>query len=169
MKPIIPSTPRPLRRSLCALLLSIMALWAMPRTASAQLYVAQDGKGSVSEYDPTSGAAINGNLITGLAGPGGLALSGNTLFVANAGGDMVGKYTVNATMVTEANPTFINSGLTTPIAVAVSGSHLFVVNENGNQTISEYDANTGMLQKASVLPPSTTQVGGPSTYLQLTA
>jgi hypothetical protein len=154
---------RPPKCAALFLTAAFLFMWIlMPGSASAQLYVAQDGKGSVSEYDPTSGAAINGNLITGLAGPGGLALSGNTLFVANAGGDMVGKYTVNATMVTEVNPTFINSGLSTPIAVAVSGSHLFVVNAAGNTTIGEYDANTGMLQNASVLPPSTTQVGGPS-------
>jgi RHS repeat-associated protein len=141
---------------------AFLFVWVLlPGSASAQLYVAQSGFGTVSEYDPTSGAAINVNLITGLAGPGGLALSGNTLFVANAGANLVGKYTINATMVTEANPTFISTGLSTPISVAVSGGHLFVVNANGNQTISEYDANTGMLQKASVLPPSTTQVGGP--------
>jgi hypothetical protein len=143
---------------------AFLFVWVLlPGSASAQLYVAQDGNGTVSEYKPTTGEAINVNLITGLAGPGGLALSANTLFVANAGISMVGKYTVNATMVTEAKPTFISTGLSTPISVAVSGGHLFVVSANGNQAISEYDANTGMLEKASVLPPSTTQVGGPGT------
>ena len=149
----------------CAALFVMAAfflVWILPPgSACAQLYVAQFGFGTVSEYNPTSGAAINANLIaTGLSAPAGLALSGNTLFVANSGVNMVGKYTVNGTMVTAANPTFINTGLSTPVSVAVSGSHLFVVSENGNQAISEYDANTGMLEKASFLPPSTTQVGG---------
>jgi YD repeat-containing protein len=145
------------------LAVAFLLVWILlPGSASAQLYVAQYGFGTVSEYDLTSGAAINVNLIdTGLSTPAGLALSGNTLFVANSGVNMVGKYTVNATMVTEASPTFISTGLSTPIGVAVSGSHLFVVNANGNQAISEYDATKGMLQSASFLPPSTTQVGGP--------
>jgi hypothetical protein len=88
---------------------AFLFVWILlPESASAQLYVAQYGFGTVSEYDPTSGAAINVNLIaTGLSAPAGLALSGNTLFVANSGANTVGKYTVNATMVTEANPTFI--------------------------------------------------------------
>jgi hypothetical protein len=153
---------RPPKCAALFLMAAFLSAWILsPGRASAQLYVAQEGAGSVSEYAPISGAAINVNLITGLAGPGGIALSGNTLFVANSGVNRVGKYTVNATTVTEANPTFISAGLSTPISVAVSGSHLFVVNENGNQAISEYDANTGVLQKASFLPPSTTQVGGP--------
>jgi len=111
--------------------MAFLIVWILlPGSASAQLYVAQYGFGSVSEYDPTSGAAINANLISGLGLPAGLALSGNTLFVANSGANMVAKYTVNATMVTKANPTFISTGLSTPISVAVSGSHLFVVNAN---------------------------------------
>jgi hypothetical protein len=85
------------RSGIFTLLVCIAALWATPESACAQLYVAQYGFGTVSEYNPTSGAAINVNLIaTGLSAPAGLALSGNTLFVANSGANMVGKYTVNA-------------------------------------------------------------------------
>jgi hypothetical protein len=154
-----------MRGIFAAPLLCVTVFLATANTASAQLYVAQYGFATVSEYnstDPTASAPpINVSLITGLSLPGGLVLSGNTLFVANSGANKVGKYTVNGATATEANPNFINTGLSTPIAIAVSGSHLFVVNANGNQTISEYDANTGTLQKASVLPPSTTQVGDP--------
>jgi 6-phosphogluconolactonase (cycloisomerase 2 family) len=137
------------------------------RNPYAQLYVAQYGNGTVSEYDSSTGASKNVKLIPtaansiGLSGPAGLALSGNTLFVANSGMNLVGKYTVDATKVTQMNERFINTGLSTPIAVAVSGTHLFVVNENGNQTISEFDTTTGMLEKAAVLPPSNQQLGSP--------
>jgi WD domain, G-beta repeat len=41
MKTIIASNWRPLRRALCTLLLGIAALWAMPRSASAELYVSR--------------------------------------------------------------------------------------------------------------------------------
>src|SRR5208283_3357480 len=41
MKTIITSNSRPLYCALCTLLLGCAALWAMPRNASAQLYVSQ--------------------------------------------------------------------------------------------------------------------------------
>jgi len=84
MKTIITSNWRPLRPALCTLLLGIAALWAMPRSAGAQqLYVAEINNNTVGEYNATTGAAINASFITGLLSPQGLAISGNTLFVAN--------------------------------------------------------------------------------------
>jgi hypothetical protein len=67
----------------------------MPRSARAQLYVVEYYAGKVSEYDATTGAAINPNFIPGLSYPLGLALSSNDLFVANYGGSTVPEY--NAT------------------------------------------------------------------------
>jgi hypothetical protein len=62
----------------------------MPRSAHGQLYVNQDAnpssqvvESSVGEYNATTGAAINANFITGLSEPGGVAVAGNDLFVAN--------------------------------------------------------------------------------------
>jgi hypothetical protein len=43
------------------------------------------GNGTVGEYNATTGALINANLITGLHYPYELALSGNILFVTNTG------------------------------------------------------------------------------------
>jgi hypothetical protein len=96
-----------------ALLLAIAALWAMPKSAHAQLYVGQRFGNIVGEYDATDGTAINANLITnaeGLNGPAALALSDNNLFVSNfgvgaGGGTTVGKYnlttqTFNANFIT---------------------------------------------------------------------
>jgi hypothetical protein len=76
MKTIIASNSRPLHRALCTLLLGVAALWAMPRSARAQVYVSQVFNGGVGKYNATTGAAINANFITGLSSPKGLALSG---------------------------------------------------------------------------------------------
>ena len=68
MKTIITSNWRPLRRAVCTLLLGIAALWAMPRSARAQLYVSQVGQRVtryLGEYNATTGAVINANLIRG--------------------------------------------------------------------------------------------------------
>jgi hypothetical protein len=91
MKTIITINSRPLRRALCTLLLGIAVLWAMPRSARAQLrYVGCNY--FVGEYNATTGAAINASLITvtypDLYAPCALALSGNTLFVADSDSDL---------------------------------------------------------------------------------
>ena len=46
------------------------------------LYVA-NYNGTVGEYDATTGAVINANLITGLTEPWNLGISGNNLYVSN--------------------------------------------------------------------------------------
>jgi hypothetical protein len=61
--------------------------------------------GLVGEYDATTGAPINANLVTGLSFPHDLAVSGNTLFVTDGIGT-VGAYNattgapINANLVT---------------------------------------------------------------------
>jgi hypothetical protein len=76
MKTIMTSNWRPLRCALCTLLIGIATLWAMPRSARAQLlYVVQNTANSVGEYNVITGAVINANFITGLSGPGGLAVA----------------------------------------------------------------------------------------------
>jgi hypothetical protein len=142
MKTIIPSNWRPLRCAVCALLIGIAALWAMPRSAHAQIYVSQYLSGTVGEYDATTGAVINASLVTGVSEPEGLVLSGNTLFVSSgeANGGSVGTY--NATTGAPINPNFITSGVNGPAGLALSGNTLFVSNEFGDN-ISTYDATTG--------------------------
>jgi hypothetical protein len=77
------------------ILIAVTAVWAIPRNACAQLYIAQQGAGErsgvVREYDASTGAVINARFITGLQQPVALALSDDDLFVANMGGS-VGKY-----------------------------------------------------------------------------
>src|ERR1700751_1963305 len=53
------------------LIIAIAVLWAVPKDACAQLYVFNRPEGRfggevVSEYNATTGAAINANFITGL-------------------------------------------------------------------------------------------------------
>ena len=89
VKTIIGSNSRPLRRALCTTLIGIAALWAMLGSTHAQvLYVSQEypipGTGTVGKYDANTGAVINSSLITGVIHPAGLALLGNTLYVASA-------------------------------------------------------------------------------------
>jgi hypothetical protein len=47
------------------------------------IYVGQVGSEKIGEYDATTGGVINANFISGLNDPWGLALSGNSLFVAS--------------------------------------------------------------------------------------
>jgi len=122
MKTIITSNWRPLHRALCTLLVGIAALWAMPRSAHAQLYVGNQlgtfgsNTGSVGEYDATTGAAISSfTPITGLNAPSGLAVSGTDLFVSNFGASTVGEYTTSGATI---NASLIK-GLSGPGGLAV--------------------------------------------------
>ena len=156
VKTIITSNWRPLRRALCTLLLGITALWAMPGSARAQvLYVSQVNAGIVGEYDATTGAVINANLMTALNGPAGLALSGNNLFVSNFGSTTVGEY--NATTGAAINANFI-TGLNGPAGLALSGNDLFVANQSGT-TVGEYDATTGAAINANFITGLNSPVG----------
>ncbi len=110
----------------------------MAATARAQLYVSQLGILTVSEYNATTGATINANLITRLRTPSGLAIQGKTLFVANESGS-VGKYVATGAAI---NPSFITGMRFFPQGLAVQGNILFVANF-GFGTVGKYDASTG--------------------------
>ena len=141
MKTIITSNWRPLLgRALCTLLLGIAALWVMPRDARAQLLFVGQGSPAqqVGEYNLSTGA-FNPSLITGLSFPYALAVSGNYLFVANAGTGTVGEYNLTTGVY---NPNFI-TGLNFPVGLAVSGNDLFVGNYDIG-TVGEYNLTTGV-------------------------
>ncbi len=55
---VITSNWRSLPRALCTLFLCMGALWAMPGSARAQLYVGQYGSGIIGEYNATTGARL---------------------------------------------------------------------------------------------------------------
>ena len=79
-------------------------------------------RGSVGEYTLT-GVPINPALIKNLAGPFGLAISGNDLFVSQRDGT-VAEYTTSGTVVNSA----LITGLNWPSGLAISGNDLFVAN-----------------------------------------
>jgi WD40 repeat protein len=128
-----------LLRALYASLIAIAALSGMAETARGQLYVGQLGILTTSEYNAATGVAINANLIKRVITPSGLAVQGNTLFVANESG-WVGKYD-NATG-TAINPRFITGMQFLPEGLAVQGNILFVANF-GFGTVGKYNATTG--------------------------
>src|ERR1035438_6738088 len=123
------------------------ALWAMPGTAHAQIFVVNEGTGMIGEYN-LDGTTVNASLVSGVFNATGLAVSGGDLFVANQNGlnvGTIGEYTtsggtVNASLV---------SGLNYPIGIAVSGGHLFVANEV-NGTIGEYTTSGATVNAALV-------------------
>jgi hypothetical protein len=74
------------------------------------LFAANINSATVGQYNATTGAAINLNVITGFI-PYGVAVSGSNLFVTNLGMNTVGQY--NATTGASINIDFI-SGLSSP-------------------------------------------------------
>jgi hypothetical protein len=105
-------------------LVACVALCAVPgTTCAAQIFVANfdifapPNTGTIGEYNATTGATVNASLISGLNEPGGIAVSGGNLFVADFGFGIIGEY--NAT--TGATETFaLVSGLNGPAFIAVT-------------------------------------------------
>jgi len=132
---------------LCTFVLVAFAIFATSTTAHCGIiFVANAGNGisngTIGEYT-TSGATVNAALISGLAGPEGIAVSGGHLFVANAANGTIGEYTTSGATV---NPALI-SGLTGPIGIALSGGHLFVVNGSG---VGEYTTSGALVNPTLV-------------------
>lgn len=125
--------------------------WGMALTAAGCLAAnlqAQDifvasASGTIGEYG-LDGSPVNASLISGLASPSGIAVSGNDVFVANNNGT-IGEYTTSGATV---NASLI-SGLGDPWAVAVSGDDLFVLNAE-NESIGEYTTSGGTVNAALI-------------------
>jgi hypothetical protein len=156
MKSSIPPNFRPLLRTLYTFVIAIAALWAMPRNAHAQMYVAQDFSnrlrlGFVAENNVTTGELIKGDFITPLNLPFDLRVSGNNLFVLTLNGT-VGKYDATTGAVINAN--FIRLSRD-PFSLALLGNNLFVVLAPNLATdrglVAEYNATTGEVIKAKFI------------------
>jgi hypothetical protein len=109
---------------------------------------------TVGEYSAITGDPINASLIMGLNGASYLAVSGNTLFVANLAGGTVGEY--NATTGAPISPITPNiiTGLSEPVGLAVSGNNLFVASysfgNGGAGTVGEYNLTTGTFNSSLI-------------------
>ena len=115
----------------------VAALCLIPTTGGAQMFVSHFGNGldtgRISEYDATTGALINPTLISDLAGPDDIAVSGHTLFVADSTLGTVGEYTTSGRPV---NPRLITLG-NLPSRIEISGQYLFV-SEPERDRIAKY-------------------------------
>ena len=129
---------------------------APPFPTQSFLFVSEsepDNLGSVGKYNASTGAMINASFITGLSDPEGLAVLGNTLFVATYGdgtpdgGGTVGEYDATTGQLIKAK--FIK-GLSYPTGLALLGNTLFVVNYLTG-TVGKYDATTGAAINASFI------------------
>jgi hypothetical protein len=155
MKTVKTSISRHLYRGLCTGLLGIATLGTMPTSVQAQIfYVSLPDSNTVGEYS-AGGAAINANFITtGLNVPIWIAVSGNTLFVANTASGTIGTY--NATTGAPISENFITGASG---GLAVSGNTLFVAGGGpfvGTGIVSEYNASTGAVINANFITGLTT-------------
>lgn len=115
-------------------------------TRADTIFVANHGTGTIGEYT-TSGATVNASLISGLSGPGSIAVSGSELFVVNpTPTNTIGAYSTSGTTVNAA----LISGLGNPHQITVSGSNLFVANGDPADTIGEYTTSGATVNSALV-------------------
>ena len=141
MKTIITSNSRSLRRALCTLLLCIAALWTMPGSARAQLYVAQYIGGTVGEYNATTGAAMNPTSHHGAERPLWTRVIGQQPLRVGLQHRHRGRIQRHHGS-RESNFTTITGLRRRPTGLALSGNNLFVANFGGG-TVGEYNATTG--------------------------
>ena len=162
---------RPPGPGLCTVILGIAVLGTMLANVQAQsFYVSLPDSNTVGEYSP-GGGPINAKLITtGLNRPIWMAVSGNTLFVANTANGTIGAF--NATTGAPINANFITGASG---GIAVSGNTLFVVGGAafaGTGTIGEYDASTGTVINAKFITgltaPRTVAVSGNTLFVTCT-
>jgi hypothetical protein len=129
--------------SIMALVLSAGAALT-PATARGQIFVANEGNGTIGEYN-LDGTTVNASLISGLNDPWAIVVSGSDLFEANLGSSTIGEYTTSGVTVNAA----LISGLNNPEGIAVEGNNLFVANE-GNGTVGEY-TTSGAVENATII------------------
>ena len=116
--------------------------WSMALSDTA-LFVAehQFNTSTIGKFDPVTGtASTNWISPTGVRLPSGLALSGNTLYIADAVSARIGQY--DATTGATINANFI-TGLAGPYGLLVAGNALYVSNPGTLQVFGKYDATTG--------------------------
>jgi hypothetical protein len=139
-------------RVIIACLAASAALCAISGTASAQIFVTNQSllsSGTVGEY-ATSGEPINPALISGLFEPGGIAISGDRLFVKT--GDFVSEYKTSGALV---NPSLI-SGVGGLGNIAVAGENLFVTHDapfsDSDSAVGKYTTSGATVDPVLVNP-----------------
>jgi YVTN family beta-propeller protein len=137
-------------RTRCALVAVVAAVVAAATAGVAQaapfVYVANEGGGSVSQFDAAGGALAPLSPPTAPAGLGplGLAVSpdASSLYVANESSNSVSQYDIGADGALSPKTPATVAGGSVPFAVAVSpdGTSVYVANINAN-TLSQCDVD----------------------------
>jgi hypothetical protein len=107
----------------------------------SDLFVVNNSRGSIGEYNAVTGAAINASLVSGLADPSYIVVSGSDLFVTSY--SSVGEYTTSGATV---NASLIPGWYGDIVA---SGSDLFILNGQ-THTVGEY-TTSGATINASLI------------------
>jgi hypothetical protein len=119
-----------------------------PVQARQVLLVANVNTGTVAKYDPSTGAVIDANFLTGLNGPYALAVDANNRLFVDNGNNLVGVYDARTGAVINATLLQASSGIPGGIAVD-NRNHLFqVVGGPGPSFLDQFDATTGSFIKS---------------------
>lgn len=129
------------RKKLALLALTAAIVLTGGSLRAQQLYVSDMGGNTVSTYT-LDGTPIDQPLVNNLSNPFGVAVSGNTLYVANYGLGTLATYNASTGAGIGSNP--LISGLSNPADILVSGNTLYVTNM-GNGTVDAFNATTGSL------------------------
>ena len=124
--------------------------------AHAQILI-QNSYTTMGEYDATTGAHLSD--LTGLNTPVSLAISGNDLFIANAGSNSIGEY--DATTGAAINANLVTGGWYR--GLTMSGNELFASNIY-NGTIGEYTVGVGAAD-GTITSQNTSLVGIGSNFM----
>jgi hypothetical protein len=128
---------------------------------------AGDTSGEIGEYT-ASGATINANLITGLANPISMTVSGGDIFVTEETANGVGKIAEYTTSGAPVNKSLI-PGLAYPHVVAVDGGDIFVLDEYdgyvGEYTMSGATVNASLITGLGSQDVYSMAVSGGDIYL----
>ena len=117
--------------------------------SGGNLWVANQGGGTIGEYNATTGAAVNASLVSGLSAPYGIAVSGGNLWVADYIGDTIGEY--NATTgrpLTKASITDGQSATLSSLSVTLASPQagdVLTATAGGGVTVTPYNPTTGVL------------------------
>jgi len=145
--------------------LMLPVVWFFGRS-EAQIFVANYGKGTVSEYT-TSGTVVNdpvnNPLISGLDSPFGITVFGGHLFVGNLSSGTIGEYTISGATI---NSNLI-SGLQSPMGLVVDGQgNLYAANYAAG-TVGKYTTSGSTVNSSLVSGlngPSGLALDGKGTY-----
>lgn len=116
---------------------------------AARIYVTNVGNLNTGTVDvfATDGTPISVPSFGGLVFPAGISVSGNHVYVTNAGNNVIGKYTSTGEVV---DASLFSTPGSEPYGIAVSGSSIFITHPFGGR-IGKYDAETGAAINASLV------------------